>query len=214
MKYEDLESFIKRTKTSKSTIYRFYRKNQDLFSETKMKRNKRVYPTEHERFFSSEIMFDENQILRQENQSMRNLIDCLVDKDSLQYKMWSLNWSFFVTIAYKSERNKKSCFKQMHGLFEHLDRKYGAETKLRLFFTSEPFANRSGYHNHFVFYVENKKLNEDVLNEIYNYFEWDRVDTKPYNMYKAALFYMCKDGLNGEDWDYIHNNDQYMLDED
>jgi hypothetical protein len=214
MKHVDLENFIKRTKTSKSTIYRFYSKNKDLFSATKMKGKKRTYPIEHERFFSSEIMFEENQILRQENHSMRNLIDCLVDKDSLQYTMWTLDWSFFVTVAYKSERNKKSCFKQMHGLFEHLNKKFGAETKLRLFFTSEPFANRSGYHNHFVFHAKNDKLTEEVYNEIYAYFEWDRVETRPYDKYKAGLFYMCKDGLNGEDWDYIHNDDQYQHDED
>jgi hypothetical protein len=214
MKYEDLEKFIKTTNTSKSTIYRFYKKNQDLFLETKMKSNKRIYPKEHARYFNSEIMFDENLILRQENHSMRNLIDCLVDKDSLQYKLWTLDWSFFVTVAYKTERNKKSCFRQMHGLFEHLNKKFGGDTKMRLFFTTEPFTNRSGYHNHFVFYAENEKLTEEIHNEVISYFEWDRVETKPYDKYKAGLFYICKDGLNGEDWDYIHNIDQHQQNED
>ena len=71
-----------------------------------------------------------------------------------------------------------------------LNKKFGAETKLRLFFTSEPFANRSGYHNHFVFHAKNDKLTEEVYNEIYAYFEWDRVETRPYDKYKAGLFYM------------------------
>lgn len=214
MKYEDLEKFIITTNTSKSSIYRFYKKNKDLFEETKMKSNKRIYPKEHARYFNSEIMFDENLILRQENHSMRNLIDCLVDKDSLQYKLWTLDWSFFVTVAYKTERNKKSCFRQMHGLFEHLNKKFGGNTKMRLFFTTEPFTNRSGYHNHFVFYAENEKLTEEIHNEVISYFEWDRVETKPYDKYKAGLFYICKVGLNGEEWDYIHNINQHQHSED
>lgn len=51
-------------------------------------------------------MFDENKILRTENKSMRNLIDCLVDKDSLQFRLWELEWSFFFTVAYQADRNK------------------------------------------------------------------------------------------------------------
>lgn len=35
MKFENLKEFIRRSKKSKSTIYRFYKKNDDLFSETK-----------------------------------------------------------------------------------------------------------------------------------------------------------------------------------
>jgi hypothetical protein len=214
MKYEDLENFKKKTKTSKSTIYRFYKKNKDLFNETKLKGKKRVYPTEHQRFFNSEIMFDENVMLRQENQCMRNLIDCLVDKDSLQYRLWQLDWSFFVTVAYKSERNKKSCFRQMHSLFEHLNKTFGSDTGLRLFFTSEPFANRVGYHNHLVVYVENDKLIEEVNIEINGYFKYDRVESNPYDRYKAGLFYISKNGLHFEDWDFLDNKDQRPTYED
>jgi hypothetical protein len=36
MKYENLKKFIISTKSSKSTIYKFYKKNEDLFSETKL----------------------------------------------------------------------------------------------------------------------------------------------------------------------------------
>src|SRR5690606_25525755 len=132
MKYEALKEFINRTKKSKSTIVRFYNKNKDLANETKMKGNKRFYPTEHTRYFSSELMFDENILLRQENQSMRNLIDCLVDRNSLQCKLWEMEWTFFGTIAYKLERNKKSCYNQITGLFNHLNNLLGSQTKLRL----------------------------------------------------------------------------------
>lgn len=208
MKYEDLQGFIKRTNTSKSTIYRFYKKNNDLATETKMKANKRIYPVEHARYFNSEIMFDENVILRMENQSMKNLIDCLVDKNSLQYRLWEMDWSFYVTVAYKLDRNKKSCYKQMSGLFNHLNQTFGSDKGLRLFFTCEAFTNRTGYHNHFVINVENKKFEEKVYNEINTYFEYDRVDVKSYDKYKAGLFYISKDGLHFEDWDYLDNTNQ------
>jgi hypothetical protein len=208
MKYEGIKQFTNSTKTSKSTIYRFYKKNIDLWSETKMSGNKRVYPKEHARYFSSEIMFDENVMLRQENQSLRNLIDCLVDKDSLQYRLWEMDWTYFVTVAYKLERDKKGCFHQIHSLFNHLNKKFGYDSTLRLFFTSEPFTNRTGYHNHFVVYVENKHLIEDVYNEIFKFFQYDRVDVKKYDRYKAGLFYISKDGLHYDDWDYIDNTNQ------
>lgn len=66
MKYENLKTFIKSTKSSKSTIYRFYKKNEELWSETQFKNGKRLFPVDHARYFDSEIMFDENKILRQE----------------------------------------------------------------------------------------------------------------------------------------------------
>jgi hypothetical protein len=151
-------------------------------------------------------MYDENKILRQENQSMRNLIDCLVDKDSLQYRLWQMDWSFFFTVAYKNDREKDSCFRQMHGVYDYLQKKYGDATELRMFFTTEPFTNRKGYHNHFVIHIENKKLHEAVVTDIQDYFNYDRVDVSLYDRYKAGLFYMSKDGLNGDDWDFIDNN--------
>lgn len=215
MKYEGIKQFTITTKTSKSTIYRFYKKNIDLWAETKMSGNKRVYPKEHARYFDSEIMFDENVMLRQENKSLRNLIDCLADKSTYQYTFWEMDWTFFGTIAYKSERKKISCYKQMTGLFNHLNNLFGSQTKLRLFFTCEPFANRAGYHNHFVLFVENQKLQQQVYGEIENYFEFDRVEVKNYDRYKAGLFYISKEGLNGEDWDYLDNtNQQPESDED
>jgi hypothetical protein len=205
MKIESLKEFIKRTKKSKSTITRFYKKNPELKTYVKFNRGKNYYPIEHARYFDSEIMFDENKLLQQENNAMKNVIDCLVDRDSLQMKLWYMDWSFFCTVAYKSERNKKSCFRMMHGLYEHLIELYGNRTEIRLFFTTEPFANRNGYHNHFVVFLSNDTLKVEILDEISLYFEYDRLDIKPYNQYKAGLFYMAKDGLVSEDWDILGN---------
>lgn len=205
MNYYGEKEFIVKAKISRSTLYRFYKKNEELKTETKLE-YKRLYPESHLKYFNSEVMFDENKVLRLENQSMRNLIDCLVDKDSLQYRLWQLDWNFFFTIAYKAERNKKSCFRLMNEVYEELIKKYGDETKIRLFFTTEPFSNRKGYHNHFVLYVENKNLYEEIVLHIQNYFRYDRVDVKKYDKYKAGLFYVAKDGLVNEDWDLLGNN--------
>lgn len=204
MKYENLNEFIESTTASKSKIIRFYNKYPEIKTETKMKGKKRMYPCEHVRYFNSEIMFDENLILRMKNKSMRNLIDCIADKDSLQFKLWSQDWSFFGTVAYRGERNKKSCFKQMHGLFNHLIEKY-QDTIIRLFFTTEPFTNRSGYHNHFVLYIGDNRLHDEVLQEIQGFFSFDRTEFNPYNKYEAGIFYMCKEGLVNEDWDLLYN---------
>ena len=206
MKYEKVNDFLKIIKKGKSTLYRFYRKNEDLYSETKKPKHKRLIPETHAKYFNSEIMHDENKVLNQKNQSMRNLIDCLVDKESLQTRLWYMDWSYFFTVAYKSERNKKSCFKMMHGCYEYLIEKYGDETDLRLFFTTEPFTNRKGYHNHFALYVSNVKLYDEVIKAIQAYFSFDRVDYGVYDKYQAGVFYMSKEGLVGEDWDILGNN--------
>lgn len=213
MKYENLMKFIITTKSSKSTIYRFYKKNEDLFLETKLSSGKRMFPVDHARYFDSEVMFDENKILRQENQSMRNLIDCLADKESLQHTFWQMDWSFFFTVAYKADRNKNSCFKQMHSLYDYLNEKYGDSTDLRMFFTTEPFTNRKGFHNHFVLYIEDKKFHEQIVSDIQEHFNYDRTDVSIYDRYKAGLFYMTKKGLSGEDWDFIDNNSKLHNDE-
>lgn len=206
MKIENLKEFIKSTKKSKSTIVRFYKKNEDLFLKTEIKNGKRYYPKEHVRYFDSEILHDENKVLRLENQSMKNLIDGLMDKDTFQKDMWYMDWSFFGTIAYQLERNKKSCFRLMNEINDELIQKYGTETEIRIFFVTEPFANRKGYHNHFTLYISNNKLKEEIVNDIKSFFSYDRVDLTIYDKYKAGLFYMAKGGFVNEDWDLLGNN--------
>lgn len=98
-------------------------------------------------------------------------------------------------------------------MYDYLNDKYKDSKKLRLFFTTEPFTNRNGYHNHFVIYVEDKKLHEQIVADIQEYFNYDRVDVSIYDRYKAGLFYMSKDGLSGEDWDFINNSSNSIDDE-
>lgn len=208
MRLENLKEFIKTTGKSKSTIYRFYNKNVDLKAEWKLRNGVRLFPKEHAKYFDSEIMFDENKLLRQENKSMKNLIDGLVDRDSLATTFWYLDWSYFVTVAYKAERNQQSCFRQMHALYDYLVKGYGKRTDIRLFFATEPFANRKGYHNHMVIYLSNEKLHETIMNEMQEFFSFDRVEHKPYDRYKAGVFYIAKEGLVNEDWDILFDDDK------
>ena len=119
MKYYEIDEFIRKTKKKKSTIYRFYKRNSHLWDETQLKK-KRLFPESHIKYFNSEMLFDENQVLKQENQTMKRLIDCLMDKESLQQRLWKMDWSYFFTVAYKAERNKKSCFRLMNSLYETL----------------------------------------------------------------------------------------------
>jgi hypothetical protein len=203
MVYEKINEFIKSVGISRSKLYRFYKKNDELWQETKMKGGKRHIPTSHAKYFDNEVLYDELKTMMQENKSLRRLIDCLADKDAVQTTFWEMEWSFFFTVAYRAERNKKSCYRLMHALFNELQAKYGDSSQLRMFFTTEPFNNRNGYHNHFVIYVEDKKLHQQVVKEIQEYFEYDRVDVSIYDKYKAGLFYMTKEGLQNEDWDIL-----------
>lgn len=205
MTYQSIYEFTGTTNASKSKIYRFYNDNPELFAETK-KKGKRMFPTEHARYFNSQVMFEENKILRKENNCLCNLIQCLSDKDSLQTRLWYMDWTFFCTVAYKAERNPKSCFKQMHGLYNHLEEKFPT-SDLRLFFTTEKFPNREeGYHNHFILYVSEPKLNAEAKKTIQEYFIHDRTDIKSYDKMKAGLNYISKGGLFDENWDLLGNN--------
>jgi hypothetical protein len=49
-------------------------------------------------------------------------------------------------------------------------------------------------------------LHEAILNDIKEYFSYDRVEVAPYDKYKAAVFYMSKEGTINEDWDIVGNN--------
>ncbi|MBC7410107.1 MAG: hypothetical protein H7339_17115 [Arcicella sp.] len=200
MIYETINQFVKTAKTSRSSVYRFYKKNDGLWEETKMKSNKRMIPQSHAKYFDSDLLFDELQTSILEIKSLRRLIDCLADKETLPATFWNLDWSFFVTVAYRAERNKKSCFRMMTAMFDEINTKYGDSTDLRMFFTTEPFANRKGYHNHFVIYIENRQLQTQIMQDIEKFFEYDRVDSSIYDKYKAGLFYITKDGLENEDW--------------
>ena len=136
---------------------------------------------------------------------MRNLVDGLMDKDSLCRKLWDMPWSFFITVAYKFDKNKKVCYNMMYTLNSELTEKY-PDTIIRLFFTTERFKSRAGHHNHIVLYVKDKLIHSDVIDYIDNFFPIDRRDIAKYDPFKAGLFYMTKDGLVNVDWDFFDDD--------
>ena len=207
MKYENIDAFAERVGKSRRTIFRFYTKNPELKIETK-KKGKRLIPIAHRKFWNSEILFDENKTLSDSNRMMRNLLDYLNEnKNQLANKFWGLDWSYFVSVDYKHERSKNYSITMMNKLYEMLEEKYGKETTIRIFFTTEPFANRNnGQHNHLMIYVENEILGKVVLSQIKKFFQHDRVDSSDYTKYKGGLFYMMKKGAQGMDWDILGNN--------
>ncbi|MDB9960474.1 hypothetical protein OAD62_00085 [Oceanihabitans sp.] len=200
MKYETIKEFTKTTKTSRSSIYRFYTHNPDLFKKTKIENRKRVIPITHQKYFDIEIMHDEYNVLCSENKSMKNLIDGLMDKNSLCRTLWEMDWTYFITVAYKAERNRKSCYRMMDSLYEHLVSSF-PEVTIRLFFTTEKFTNRDGHHNHLVLHIGKEYADWIVQETIRSLFNYDRTDIVYYDPYKAGLFYIAKDGLVNEDWD-------------
>jgi hypothetical protein len=205
MKYEKINEFAKSVKKSRSTIYRFYAKRPDLFDATKLEHRKRIIPESHQKYFDLEIMHDEYNQVCHENKSMRNLVDGLMDKDSLCRKLWDMPWSFFITIAYKYDKNKKACYNMMYALNSELTKKHPFTT-IKLFFTTERFKNRGGNHNHMVLYVKDKSIHNDVIEDINNFFPSDRIGIAKYDPFKAGLFYMTKEGLVNEDWDFFDDD--------
>ena len=205
MKYETIKEFTKSVKKSRSTIYRFYAKNPDLFAETKLENRKRIIPVTHQKYFDIEIMHDEYNLVCNENKSMRNLIDGLMDKDSLCKELWYMPWSYFMTVSYKLDRDQKSCDRMMRALNDELVERY-PDTIIRFFYTTEPYTNRKGYHNHFTLYVEDEYKHYDVINDIKQFFSFDRVDYGKYDPFRAALFYMAKEGLVNEEWNLLGND--------
>jgi hypothetical protein len=207
IKYDKIKEFSKKAGISTRTLYRFYSKNSDLHKETKKKGLKRFYPLNHLKYFNRETMFEENKVFRANERMMINLIDCLYsDENPMALKLWRMEWTMFISVDYKHERNKTYCFSKMHELYELLETKYGDKTIIRMFFVTEPFANRNnGQHNHIVFYVENTKFKSFIIEDIKLFFSYDRVDYKDYDKYKAGIFYMAKEGFAGEDWDVLGN---------
>ena len=208
MKYESINEFSKRIGKSRRTIFRFYSKNIELNEETKIRNGKKIIPISHNKYWSSEIMYEENKRLNIDIKFMKNLLDYLHTNDKpLANKIWRFDWSYFVTINYKEERSEDFCFKKMHRLYKKLEDKFGKATILRMIFTTEPFEYRdNAHHNHLFLYIQNEKLKKQVLKDVHKFFPNDRIHSDDYDMYKGGIHYIMKDGINGVDWDILGNN--------
>jgi hypothetical protein len=197
--YVKNQEFVARAGISRSTLYRTYKESPELWDETTIKNGKRLIPEKHYKYFDRELLF-------RDNKSMRNLLDGLQDPNSLPYRLWYSNWTFFVTISYKLDRSQEACANRMRQLYDAIDEKFGRSTNLRMFFTSEPFVNRKGFHNHIVLNIDNKKLRWSIMRMIETEFKNDKIDFSNYNHRLGAIFYIAKEGLDGTEWDLLGNN--------
>lgn len=208
MKIESVNEFLNRTKKARSTVYRFYKRNQDLWDETIFKSNRRYIPVHHDRYFDSVLMFDENKLLnakvsRYEHRikCMKKLLECLRNKDSLAYRLWYMDWTLIGTVSYKLDRSRNSCFNQMKAYYKALTKEFGNRTEIRIFFTTEEYDTRSGHHSHFALNLSDPTLNKEVTQFTSEFFKYDKVECERYMSHKAWLFYISKEGIQRTDWD-------------
>ncbi|MBZ9628143.1 hypothetical protein LB450_08535 [Psychroflexus sp. CAK1W] len=197
--YVKNQEFVKKAGISRSTLYRTYKESPELWGETIIKKGKRVIPEKHYKYFDRDLLF-------RDNKSLRNLLDCLQERDSLPHRLWYSDWSFFVTISYKLNRNKEACANRMRQLYDAIIEEYGSETNFKMFFASEPFVNRKGFHNHLVIHIDNIKFKESIRNMIKNEFKNDKLEFSNYDHRLGAIFYTAKAGLEDTEWDLLGNN--------
>lgn len=151
--------------------------------------------------FLSEFL--SNDIYRQikRNKQLETTIDCLKGKDSIGKHLFSLPWDYFITISYEQSLNRNHCFTEISKLYEKIN-STSTDTN-RMFFVTEPFNNRTGYHNHLV--LKSSAAKEGLIKLITSQVSRGIIDIKPYDPYLAGLFYICKKGVQGEDWDILGN---------
>lgn len=169
--------------------------NTDWF---KTKRKPFKYKFEFLGEFLSLSMFD---ILNKNKQMMRT-INCLKNNNSIEQHLSLFDWNYFITIAYAETLNKKQCFDHMHKFYEEINSLSKGKIN-RMFFTTENFTNRKGYHNHFAL---KSSLDIDFIETLMHLkLPYGRIDIKKYDPYLAGIFYIAKEGIQGENWDLLGN---------
>ena len=142
-----------------------------------------------------------------DNKSYLNTIKCLKRTDSLEHKLFKMPWKWWCTVSYSNELSKNSCRDVMDKTYHFLENKYGAESSIRMFYTTESFSNRDeAHHNHFVLDVEDANYHYSVKKDLENLFDDNRIHVEKYDDYKPCIFYCTKEGMNGTDWDILGNN--------
>lgn len=168
-----------------------------------VRRKKKLYKYHHE--FLKELMSDFQYKNLTEIRQLQNTVRCLSGNGrSFEAQLSRLNWNYFVTITYPYPQNEDKCGSVMRRLADTMDL-YRFDGDYRMFFTTEPFTTTKGYHNHLVVKLDNSN-EQDVRNLIAYESSKGKVDVKRYNPFKAGVFYITKEGLNGINWDIIGSN--------
>lgn len=135
---------------------------------------------------------------------------------TLEQYLYLFQWDYFITIAYKDSLPQMECFSLMHELYHRIEES-APEGTSRMYFTTEPFTNRTGHHNHFL--LRSDLEQSEIENLINEHTPSGRTDIKPYNKELAAIFYINKEGSKKEHpwsqpsnirkeegWDILGNN--------
>lgn len=190
------------------------RKRDELIAEDKLRpKDERLYrgwfktkskPFKYSYEFLSVLVSDVVYDALMSTTQLRNTIKCLTSDRYFERQLSMLDWDYFVTVTYKYPQSKDRCGTVMRRLAESIDL-YSFDSRFRMFFTTEPFTSIKGYHNHFVLKLEASKK-RDVIELIERECPKGRIDVKPYDEFKAGVFYTGKKGLRGENWDIFGNN--------
>lgn len=202
----NLKETTERTGMSRASIYRFYERNPELWNETKIKTKKRLIPEEHLIKITKTNIYAKALALDEQTVQLKRVVDLLLDPNTIQYRLYQMDWDWFGTIAFKNEVNKRGSYHKMLQAFDYIIGQFGKEIDLRMFFTVEPFTHRGGTHIHFILKVGNGLLKNAVIEELKGFFKNNRLDFKKYDKYKAGIYYISKNGLRGEDWDILGND--------
>lgn len=206
MQLFNLKETSERTGVSRATIYRFYEKNPELREETKIRNRKKVIPEAHLNLITKSNIYAKTLALDKQTGQLQRLVNLLAEPNTIQYKLYQMDWDWFGTIAFKNDYTKKSSFHRMLQAFDYIIEQFGKEIDLRMFFTVEPFTHRDGTHIHFIMKVGKGLMTNAVIAELKGFFKNNRLDLQKYDKYKPGIYYISKQGLRGEDWDILGND--------
>lgn len=135
---------------------------------------------------------------------------------TLEQYLYLFKWDYFITLAYKDSLPQMECFSLMHELYHRIEESL-PEGTCRMYFTTEPFTSRAGYHNHFL--LRSDLTQNEIETLINKYTPSGRTDIKNYDKELAAIFYVNKEGRKKEHpwsqpsnirkeegWDILGNN--------
>ena len=200
-----MNEFLTKIEVSRSTVNRFYKKYIEKGKERKRNGKKLLIPETHIKYFNFDLMLENEVRIMERMENMQNLLDCIRHKQDMPTFLYQMEWDIFGTISYRDELSAKNCYNRMKKLWNKIESKYQINNSLRMYFTTEHYGLRDGYHNHFVIYSENKKYLEGIKLLINNMFKMDRVDQEEYDPYDSGVYYITKDGNQGEKWDIYIN---------
>ena len=203
MKLYDLKETSEKTGMSRATIYRFYEKNPELWSETNLKIKKRLIPETHLSSITKTNIYAKALVLDQQTQDLRRLVNLLSEADSNECKLYQMPWDWTGKISIRGDVTEGYCIDKMQQAFKYLVKLYGSAIGLRIFFTLEPFMSKTGPHIHFNLRVDRNFLTNRIIEELKEFFKDHRIEIKKYDPYTADIYHLLKDGEKGKDWDIL-----------